>query len=85
MVADLDQPRELREAVAIGRGCWPEGVWLVVARITRPDERWSLEPLILARPDGFLVRNADQLEVLTPLVPCAGDLSLNTANPLSFH
>ena len=85
VVADLEQPRELREAVAIGRGCWPEGVWLAGARITRPDERWSLQPLIRARPDGFLVRNADQLEVLTPLAPCTGDLSLNTANPLSFH
>jgi putative protease len=85
VVADLEQPRELREAVAIGRGCWPEGVWLAGARITRPDERWSLEPLIRARPDGFLVRNADQLEVLTPLAPCIGDFSLNTANPLSFH
>ena len=85
VVADLEQPRELREAVAIGRGCWPEGVWLAGARITRPDERWTLEPLIRARPDGFLVRNADQLEVLTPLAPCIGDFSLNTANPLSFQ
>ena len=85
VVADLEQPRELREAVAIGRGCWPEGVWLAGSRITRPDERWTLEPLIRARPDGYLVRNADQLEVLTPLAPCIGDFSLNTANPLSFH
>ena len=85
VVADLEQPRELREAVAMGRGCWPDGLWLAGARITRPDERWSLEPLIRARPDGFLVRNADQLEVLTPLAPCIGDFSLNTANPLSFH
>ena len=85
VVADLEQPRELREAVAIGRGCWPDGVWLAGARITRPDERWSLEPLIRARPDGYLVRNADQLEVLTPLAPCIGDFSLNTANPLSFQ
>ena len=29
------------------------------------------------------MRNADQLERLTPLAPCVGDLSLNTANPLS--
>ena len=85
VVADLEQPRELREAVAMGRGCRPDGLWLAGARITRPDERWSLEPLVRARPDGFLVRNADQLEVLTPLAPCIGDFSLNTANPLSFH
>ena len=84
VVADLEQPRELREAVALGRGIWPGGIWLAGARITRPNERWTLEPLIRARPDGYLVRNADQLETLTPLAPCIGDFSLNTANPLSL-
>lgn len=83
VVADLDQPAELREAVSIGRGCWPGGIWLAGARITRTDERWTLEPLVRADPDGYLVRNADQLEVLTPLAPCCGDFSLNVANPLS--
>ena len=83
VVADLEQPRDLREAVAIGRGHWPDGIWLAGARITRPNESWSLEPSIRARPDGYLVRNADQLERLTPLAPCVGDFSLNTANPLS--
>ena len=85
VVADLEQPRDLREAVAIGRGHWPDGIWLAGARITRPNEAWSLEPLIRARPDGYLVRNADQLERLTPLAPCVGDFSLNAANPLSVR
>jgi hypothetical protein len=49
VVADFDQPRELREAVAIGRGCWPGGVWLAGPRVTRPDEAWSLEPLLRSR------------------------------------
>ena len=84
VIADLDQPAELREAVAIGRGCWPGGIWLAGARVTRPDERWTLEPLVRAAPDGYLVRNGDQLEVLTPLVaPCCGDFSLNVADPFS--
>ncbi|MFY8148739.1 MAG: DUF3656 domain-containing U32 family peptidase [Prochlorococcaceae cyanobacterium] len=83
VIADLEQPAELREAVAIGQGCWPEGLWLAGARITRPDEAWTLEPLLRARPDGYLVRNADQLERLTPLAPCLGDFSLNVANPLT--
>jgi putative protease len=83
VTADLEQPRELRDAVALGQGCWRQGIWLAGARITRPDEAWSLDPLIQARPDGFLVRNADQLERLTPLAPCAGDFSLNVANPLT--
>ena len=83
VIADLEQPSELREAVAIGRGCWPGGLWLAGPRITRPDERWTLEPLLRAQPDGYLVRNADQLEAFTPLAPCCGDFSLNVANPLT--
>jgi len=83
VIAELEQPRDLREAVAMGRGCWPGGTWLAGARITRPDEAWSLEPLVKANPDGYLVRNADQLERLTPLAPCVGDFSLNVANPLT--
>jgi len=83
VIADLDQPSDLREAVAIGRGCWPRGIWLAGSRITRPDERWTLEPLLKANPDAFVVRNADQLEVLCSLAPCHGDFSLNVANPLT--
>jgi putative protease len=58
-------------------------VWVAGQRICRPDEAWSLEPLLRAGADGFLVRNADQLERLTPVAPCQGDFSLNVANPLS--
>ena len=83
VIADLEQPAELREAVALGRGVWPGGIWLAGQRIVRPDEAWSLEPLLRANPDGYLVRNADQLERLTPLAPCLGDFSLNVANPLT--
>ena len=83
VIAELEQPHELKEAIAMGRGVWPGGVWLAGARITRPDERWTLEPLIRAQADGYLVRNADQLELLTPLAPCVGDFSLNVANPLT--
>ncbi len=83
VIAELEQPREMREAVAIGRGCWPDGLWLAGARITRPDEAWSLEPLLRAEPSGYLVRNADQLERLTPVAPCIGDFALNVANPLT--
>ena len=84
VVADLEHPKELKEAVAIGRGCWPEGIWLAGPRITRPGERWMLEPLLKAKADGYLVRNADQLELLTGRAPCAGDFTLNVANPLSL-
>jgi putative protease len=83
VVAELEQPGELRDAVAIGRQCWPGGLWLAGARITRPNESWSLDPLIRAQPDGYLVRNADHLERLTPLAPCRGDFSLNVANSLA--
>ncbi|TCD58580.1 peptidase U32 [Synechococcus sp. BS56D] len=85
VVADLEAPADLKTAVSIGRGLWPDGLRLAGPRITRPDERWSLEPLIRANPEGYLVRNADQLETLTPLAPCIGDFSLNTANPLTHR
>ena len=81
VIADLEHPAQLREAVALGRGIWPGGLWLAGQRIVRPDEAWSLEPLVKAAADGYLVRNADQLERLTPLAPCLGDFSLNVANP----
>jgi len=83
VIADLEHPAQLREAVALGRGQWPGGIWLAGQRIVRPDEAWSLEPLVRAEPDGYLVRNADQLERLTPLAPCLGDFSLNVANPIA--
>ncbi|QBE69198.1 peptidase U32 family protein [Synechococcus sp. WH 8101] len=85
VVADLECPSDLKTAVRLGRGHWPGGIRLAGARITRPDERWSLEPLIRAEADGYLVRNADQLETLSPLAPCVGDFSLNIANPLSHR
>ena len=85
VVADLECPSDLKTAVRLGRGHWPGGIRLAGARITRPDERWSLEPLIRAEADGYLVRNADQLEILSPLAPCVGDFSLNIANPLSHR
>ena len=84
VVADLEHPKDLKEAVAIGRGCWSEGIWLAGPRITRPGERWMLAPLLKAKADGYLVRNADQLELLTGQAPCAGDFTLNVANPLSL-
>jgi putative protease len=83
VLVDLEQPTDLREAVAIGAGCWPGGVWLAGPRICRPDERWTLEPLLRAQPSGYLVRNADQLETLRDRAPCVGDFSLNIANPLT--
>ncbi len=83
VIVDVEHPAQLREAMRRGRGCWPGGIWATGPRITRPDEAWTLEPLLRSEPDGFLVRNADQLERLTPLAPCAGDFSLNVANPLS--
>jgi putative protease len=83
VIADLEHPAQLRQAVAIGRGVWPGGIWLTGPRICRPDEQWSLAPLLKAAADGYLVRNADQLEQLTPLAPCMGDFSLNVANPLT--
>ena len=83
VVVDIEHPAQMRQAMALGRGRWPGGLWLAGQRICRPDERWSLEPLLRAQPDGYLVRNADQLERLSLEAPCIGDFSLNVANPLT--
>ena len=83
VVVDIEHPNQLRQAVAMGRGRWAGGLWLAGQRICRPDERWSLEPLLRAQPDGYLVRNADQMERLSLEAPCIGDFSLNVANPLT--
>lgn len=83
VVAELEQPQELKEAVAMARGWWPGGIWLAGSRMTRPDERWTIEPLVRAGADGYLVRNPDQLELLTGLAPCVGDFALNVANPIT--
>ncbi|MBM5806880.1 MAG: U32 family peptidase [Cyanobacteria bacterium M_surface_10_m2_179] len=83
VIVDLEHPAQLRQAVQLGQHCWPGGIWAAGQRIVRPDEAWSLEPLLRCGADGFLVRNADQLERLTPLAPCQGDFSLNVANPLT--
>ena len=83
VIAELENPAQLRQAVQLGQNRWPGGIWAAGQRIVRPDEAWSLEPLLRCGADGFLVRNADQLERLTPVAPCQGDFSLNVANPLS--
>ena len=83
VVVDIEHPNQLRQAVSMGRGRWAGGLWLAGQRICRPDERWSLEPLLRAQPDGYLVRNADQLERLSLEAPCIGDFSLNVANSLT--
>ena len=81
---DMDQPTELKEAARAGRGAFSGGCYVTGARITRPNEQWSLAPLLRADAEGYLVRNADHLERLTATgKPCVGDFSLNVANPLT--
>jgi len=81
---DIEQPKELRAAARRAAGRFPNGCFVAGARITRPGEQWTLGPMLRSEAEGFLVRNADQLEQCTATGKrCVGDFSLNVANPLA--
>eukprot|EP00667_Euglena_gracilis_P001211 EG_transcript_1209 len=81
---DIEQPKELKLAAQLGKGVFASGCFVTGARVTRPDEQWSLAPMLLSEAEGFLVRNADHLEQCTATgKPCVGDFSLNVANPIA--
>ncbi|MGQ9864706.1 MAG: peptidase U32 family protein [Pseudanabaenaceae cyanobacterium] len=81
---EYEDPRRYREAVARFRAEAAPGqtVWLAPPRIAKPDERWILQQVQRANPDGYLVRNPDHLEFFAG-APLIGDFSFNVANPLS--
>ena len=91
---DFEQPKSYRDAVALfrdARGTSPtsrtakSGIWLTGPRITKPGEAWILNQLLSACPDGFLVRNYDQLKAFDTY-PCIADFSMNVSNAWSaFH
>ena len=65
--ADFARPKDLNEAVAIGRGFRAEGIWLTSPRITRTGKRWMLATLMKVKAFRYREHNADQLELLTAL------------------
>ena len=91
---DFEQPKSYRDAVALfrdARGTSPtsrtakSGIWLTGPRITKPGEAWILNQVLSACPDGFLVRNYDQLKAFDAY-PCIADFSMNVSNAWSaFH
>lgn len=89
---DFENPKKYREAVTRFRQkalkTDPEkghGIWLAGPRINKPGEGWILGQVAAAEPDGFLVRNPDQLQFFADK-PCIADFSMNVANAWSaFH
>jgi putative protease len=51
-------------------------------RIHKPGESWILNQVASSQPDGFLIRNYDDL-IFFKGHRCVGDFSFNVANPLS--
>jgi putative protease len=91
---EFDDPKKYGEAVALARHRHgrdhasptrrpprPE-LFLAPPRISKPGEDWILRQVRAADPDGYLVRNCDQLAYFSGC-RCVGDYSLNVANPLT--
>ncbi len=59
-------------------------IWVAPPRITKPAETWILQQVSKSQPDGYLVRNYDQLEYFADQ-RCIGDFSLNIANGITAN
>ncbi len=80
---DLASRGALRAALASARQAGAQ-VWIAPPRVTRPGEEARLEELRALEPDGFLVRDAAQLEAFAGARLC-GDLTWNAASPLAVR
>jgi U32 family peptidase len=82
LYCELEDPRSYRQAVELVKPHSDKRLYVAPPRITKPGETWILQQVKAANPDGYLVRNADQLQFFADQ-PCVGDFSLNIANPLT--
>jgi U32 family peptidase len=57
-------------------------LFAVPPRITKGNEKWTLQQLETCKPEGYLIRNYDQLAYFQGQ-RCIGDFSLNIANALT--
>lgn len=80
---ELEDPPKYREIVQTVRTTehQPE-IWIAPPRITKPRENYILDQVKRCQPDGYLVRNYDQLHHFAD-ERCIGDFSLNVANPIT--
>ena len=81
---EFDDPRRYREAVRLVRERPGAEVFVAPPRIHKTGEDWILDIVRSSEPDGFLIRNYDQLEAFSGR-RCIGDFSLNIANPVAAH
>ena len=84
---DFEDPKGYREAVRRFReqttnGSQRHGVFVAAPRIFKTGEDWILKQVRSSEADGYLVRNYDHLRFFAGQ-RCAGDFSLNVANPLA--
>jgi U32 family peptidase len=88
LYCEFEDPRRYKQALEIVRqkpthqSSIAPAVFVAPPRITKPGEHWILEQVKRCDADGYLIRNADQLEFFRDR-PCIGDFSLNVANPLT--
>jgi U32 family peptidase len=57
-------------------------IYVAPPRITKPGEQWILQQVQTSQADGYLIRNADQLQFFAG-EHCIGDFSLNVSNALT--
>ena len=85
LYCEFEDPKKYREATARFRA-WKDGqageLFVAPPRITKPGEEWILKLVRSSEADGYLVRNYDQLALLSGC-RLVGDFSLNVANGLS--
>ena len=83
LIADFQDIREYRDAVAIARGS-DHTMLLATPRIQKPDEMGLFRSMLKQQPDGVLVRNLSGLAFFRDHgVPVVGDYSLNVTNELT--
>jgi putative protease len=86
---DFDDPKQYREAVPRFRRRQSQSaslarsfIYVAPPRIHKMTEDWILKQVRSSEPDGYLVRNYDQLKFFAGC-RCIGDYSLNVANALA--
>jgi U32 family peptidase len=74
---EFSNPTDYRSAITTAAE-----LFAVPPRITKSNEKWTLQQLETCKPEGYLIRNYDQL-VYFQGQRCIGDFSLNIANALT--
>ncbi len=87
LYCEFEDPKRYREAVAKFRAWqYPAGsnpeIFVAPPRISKPGEDWILKQVRSSEPDGFLVRNYENLKYYKECRR-VGDYSLNVANQLT--